>query len=232
MVRDVYNSYNDHHQDVSLACLLALTGSGSEEIPCTDSSGSIVPFVLPEDWVIEWKHFFLFSPADVRLNDARKIDTNIANGLHELKIETVKQFNAATQGAPPQLVSPMNKLPVRTLLRCARMGTPSGQEVAKALGLEPLHSDNEIAPVNSPHYDILKNYGLDKDTPLWYYILKEAELKGKPKGGRLGPVGSRIVADVIVGALRGDPTSYLSVDPNWKPKLELADILAVVSKKY
>ena len=228
MVRDVYDSYNQHHENVSLPCLLALTGFGSRNIACKDSSGSIVPFVLPEDWVIEWKHFFLFSPADVRLNDARKIDTNIANGLHELSIETVKQFNAAIQGAPPQLVSPSNKLPVRTLLRGARMGMPSGQEVAKALGLDPLHPD-EIAPISSPHYDTLKNYGFDTDTPLWYYILKEAELKGSPNGGRLGLVGSRIVADVILGALRADPGSYLSVDPKWQPTLDLADILALVS---
>lgn len=229
MVRDVYNSYNQYHENVSLPCLLALTGSGSQKIPCTDSPRSIVPFVLPEDWVIDWKHFFLSSPPDVRLNDARPIDTSIANGLHELRMETVKQFNTATQGGPPQLVSPANELPVRTLLRSARMGMPSGQEVARALGLSPLQPD-DIAQVNTPHYDTLKKYGFDADTPLWYYILKEAELKGNPNGGRLGVVGSRIVADVILGALRSDPASYFSVDPNWEPTLELADILALVSE--
>ena len=107
------------------------------------------------------------------------------------------------------------------------MGLPSGQDVAKALGFEPLESQNEIAPDNGRDTGTLRNHGLDKDTPLWYYILKEAELKGKPEGGaRLGPVGSRMVGDVIGGALRADPNSYLSIYPNWKPAREIADILA------
>jgi hypothetical protein len=92
-----------------------------------------------------------------------------------------------------------------------------------------LHPQNEIAPDNGRDTEILRNHGLDKDTPLWYYILKEAELKAKPEGGRLGPVGSRIVGDVIGSALRADPSSYLSIDPNWKPKLGIARILELVS---
>jgi hypothetical protein len=52
-------------------------------------------------------------------------------------------------------------------------------------------------------------------TPLWYYILKEAEVLNK--GKKLGPVGGRIVAEVFIGLLYGDPLSYLSVAPNWRP---------------
>jgi hypothetical protein len=98
------------------------------------------------------------------------------------------------------------------------MGLPSGQDIAKALGIKPLSSENEIAPADGPHTDILRTYGLDKDTPLWYYILREAEIS-KTEGTRLGPVGSRIVGEVIVGALRTDPNSYLSINPSWKPTL-------------
>ena len=47
--------------------------------------------------------------------------------------------------------------------------------------------------------------------PLWYYVLKEAEIE--TAGEHLGPVGGRIVAEVLVGLLAGDPLSYLSVDP-------------------
>ena len=43
-------------------------------------------------------------------------------------------------------------------------------------------------------------------TPLWYYLLREAELGG---GESLGPVGGRIVAEVLVGLLQGDPLSYI-----------------------
>jgi hypothetical protein len=57
---------------------------------------------------------------------------------------------------------------------------------------------------------------LSDDTPLWYYILKEAEVAPQ-RGARLGPVGGRIVAEVLIGLLDGDPTSYLRMEPTWKP---------------
>src|SRR5215213_4064884 len=64
----------------------------------------------------------------------------------------------------------------------------------------------------------LGGFGLDLDrsTPLWYYILKEAQVV---EGGiRLGPVGGRIVGEVIVGLLQLDPNSFLSA-PGWRPTL-------------
>ena len=54
-----------------------------------------------------------------------------------------------------------------------------------------------------------------ESTPLFYYILKEAQLR--EDGLRLGPVGARIVAEVFIGLLQLDPDSYLSVQPNWLP---------------
>ena len=61
---------------------------------------------------------------------------------------------------------------------------------------------------------------LDRRTPLWYYILKEAEVR--EDGLRLGPVGGRIVGEVIIGLLQTDPASYLSVNPSWTPTLPKA----------
>jgi hypothetical protein len=64
---------------------------------------------------------------------------------------------------------------------------------------------------------------------LWFYILKESELKAE--GKTLGPVGARIVAELFIGLLQGDPTSYLRQNPNWKPTLgqsqdfKMADLL-------
>jgi hypothetical protein len=34
---------------------------------------------------------------------------------------------------------------------------------------------------------------------------------------RLGPVGGRIVAEVLIGLMLGDPHSFLSQWPTWKP---------------
>ena len=134
-------------------------------------------------------------------------------GLHNLPRATVKLFNAPSPTPVPYQELP---LPVRTLWRGARVGLPSGQDVARALAITPLDSDQEIA--TGSHRDVLIEYGFHEDTPLWYYILKEAEILGK--GRRLGPIGSRIVANVVVDALRADPNSYVSISPDWKPMLD------------
>jgi hypothetical protein len=61
----------------------------------------------------------------------------------------------------------------------------------------------------------LAPFGLERSTPLWYYVLKEAELR--EKGARLGPVGGRIVAETLVGLLELDPNSFLRQKPDWTP---------------
>jgi hypothetical protein len=212
MVRDKY-PYNKAHREISLNELLARTGAG------VGAGGGEIP-VLPSDWKINWCKFFWI---DQMPRSSRGINTTIANGLHSLEHPTLKLFNARTSDESQRpsatgQISPERVLPVRTLWRSARMGLPSGQDAARAMGLKPIN-DNDIAPDNAPHTRVLRAYGFDKDTPLWYYILKEAEMGN---GERLGPVGSRIVANVIVGAVRADPNSYLSVHPAWKPGLPTA----------
>jgi len=59
--------------------------------------------------------------------------------------------------------------------------------------------------------------GWPGETPLWYYILREAAVR--EGGGRLGPVGSLIVGEVLLGVIDGDPSSQRSVDPDWRPSL-------------
>ncbi|MBX3351195.1 MAG: hypothetical protein KF747_20935, partial [Nitrospira sp.] len=66
----------------------------------------------------------------------------------------------------------------------------------------------------------LAPFNMDKSTPLWYYILKEAEVF--ENGLRMGPVGSRIVGEVFIGILKADKDSYLTVNKNWKPTLPSA----------
>jgi hypothetical protein len=63
--------------------------------------------------------------------------------------------------------------------------------------------------------------GWGGEAPLWFYILKEAELSPY-NGERLGPVGGRIMAEVLVGLLQRDPNSYLYLDPSWKPTTPIA----------
>ncbi|TDO30432.1 hypothetical protein EV643_13846 [Kribbella sp. VKM Ac-2527] len=90
---------------------------------------------------------------------------------------------------------------------------PSGQAIAKQLGA-PVLSSADLSELRS--YSL----GLERSTPLWYYVLKEAEVE--EDGLRMGPVGGRIVAEVLIGLLQNDPTSYVAVAPDWRPTLPSA----------
>jgi hypothetical protein len=64
----------------------------------------------------------------------------------------------------------------------------------------------------------LKHYrlGLDESTPPWLYCLKEAEVMAG--GLHLGPVGARVVGEVIIGPLQLDRDSY-AWHSRWRPML-------------
>lgn len=207
MVRHEY-PYNSWHEDAKLVDdLFQRTGFGK--------AGNVP---LPQEWVIGWKHFFkLGTPFSVA--NARKIDTKIAEDLFHLPSPQIRAFSAVPDSRSNFAADPP-ELPVRTMLRGARMGLPTGQDVArKIVELAPktrVLKTNEV--VNGPHEAILERYGFDRETPLWYYILKEAEVIGL--GNRLGPIGSRIVGDVILAALAADPESYVSIaGSDWRPTL-------------
>jgi hypothetical protein len=97
------------------------------------------------------------------------------------------------------------------------MGLPSGQAVARHMQL-PVLSPRDLATGRDGAE--AQAQGLTAETPLWYYLLKEAEVV--EAGRRLGPVGSRILAEVFVGLLQGDPASFLAVEPRWRPTLPAA----------
>ena len=42
-------------------------------------------------------------------------------------------------------------------------------------------------------------------------------------GDALGPVGGRIVAEVLIGIIDADAGSYRAVDPSWRPTLPAAE---------
>jgi hypothetical protein len=58
---------------------------------------------------------------------------------------------------------------------------------------------------------------MDTSTPLFLYILKEAEVL--EDGLRMGPVGARIIGEVFIGLLKEDRAAYLSANPGWTPTL-------------
>ena len=107
----------------------------------------------------------------------------------------------------------LQSLAFRNLKRGQNLGLPAGQDVAKAMGERAL-SGGEIGSSLDP-------------TPLWFYILGEAATIGE--GTRLGPVGGRIVAEVLLGLLELDSKSFLRTDPTWSPpedRRTVGDLLA------
>jgi hypothetical protein len=180
--------------DASLQLLFEFTAKSGN--PATPFPG-LIP-TLPSNWIIDWRRFF-------------DIDSNRKPGLSR----RLDPFLVDPLAALPNVPLP-NSLAVRNLLRGRSLGLPSGQRVAKFMGFKPLTSA-EIASNPGRDVAVAQKFCFDKESPLWYYILKEAQVQNQ--GERLGEVGSRIIAEVFVGLLEGDRSSFLVQNPCWKPTL-------------
>jgi hypothetical protein len=157
---------------------------------------------IPADLVMEWKNILPVDPA-FPARKPRKLDTQLSIPLANLPGSVVP---------PPD---PTVHLAVRNTLRGKRVGLASGQQIAKAMRVTPL--SNTTLGLNGLGNDP----GWGGQAPLWYYILREAELSPY-NAERLGPVGGRIMAEVLVGLLQRDPNSYLYLNAAWKPAPPIA----------
>ena len=129
---------------------------------------------LPANRIIDFDNFFAELPRDSAADPpaliGRAIDTKISASLFQLPIP------GAEGGGD-------NVLGFRNLLRAKFYDMPSGEDVAVAMGFTPLADPT-----------------FPEGTPLWFYILREAE--ETTGGAELGPVGGGIVAEVFVDLLR------------------------------
>lgn len=171
---------------------------------------------LPADWGVQWQFFLPGIGAQAVANlpqPSYKLDATLSHPLGALPASTAGP-ELVSAGFQPEIAQ---SLAVRNLLRGKRLNLPSGQDVAAAMGVTPL-TEQQLFSDTGLGQDVLND--LTGRAPLWYYILKEAEVLGG--GAQLGPVGGRIVAEVLIGLLAGDPLSFLSVAPNWRPTLPAA----------
>lgn len=202
MVRDVYS----HNRVFPAGSGGLATGSLQLLFSFTGLSGNISGELgptgrLPSNWIIDWRRFYDFATPGVPLNASRLIDPFVTPALHDLPGETGN----------------LKSLPFRNLRRGVLLKLPSGQAVATAMKKKiPLTALTPDEIATGPDGVVAKSLGFHKDTPLWYYILKEAQVR--EGGKKLGPLGARIVAEVFVGLLQGDDDSFLNV-PGWKPSL-------------
>jgi nucleoid-associated protein YgaU len=207
MVRDTYD-FNLNFNPASLGLLFTFTAL----------SGELGDFdTLPDNWIIQWERFV--APGGGR-NKARRFDTKLADGL----------FNLQTVTGEVEQPADAANLAVRNLLRGYGLRMPTGQALAKRLGLPALTADElEAAAASTRQAKVLRDSEFLQRTPLWYYLLAEARHDG---GQRLGPVGGTLVAEVLVGLVRRSEDSILR-SPGWVPSLpaakpgrfDLADLL-------
>ena len=163
-----------------------------------------------------------------RLQFAYRIDTSVVTPLSVLP-------ESVASDQPRSLAQ-------RNLLRGFELGLPTGQCVAKAMGVTPLTDDQIVigkavdqpgdGDVRGTVASLPELAAFRGKCPLWTYILAEAATKANvvkvkipvtPEieitTPQLGLVGGRIVAEVFLGMLFGDKESFLSVDPEWIPTI-------------
>jgi heme peroxidase len=155
---------------------------------------------VPVDHAIDWSLQFDV-PGERPAQRAKKIDGRLPSSLIALPHQITGEDDT----------SEYSSLATRDLQRGQAIGLPSGEAVARALGIEPVPAERLGMPADD----------WTDETPLWLYVLKEAE--AVHDGDRLGPVGGRIVGEVLVGIVDADPESFRSADPSWTPTLPAHD---------
>lgn len=166
--------------------------------------------------IVDWAQLFNTS-AGGDFQRAEKLDTLMAGDLLKLPFITNPEDEAS--------------LATRNLLRGNSFLLPGGEKIAERMG----RPADEIELVLKK-IDELSDGGIAEGVPLWLYLLAEAEVVGRVSaagqlvlGEGLGPVGGRIVAEVLIGLLELDPSSYLGSNRNWVPEpayARIGDILA------
>ncbi len=139
---------------------------------------------------------------------AEKLDTQLASDLFELPFIPVTDFQS---------------LATRNLLRGQTYCLPSGENVSRSMGID----EKKIEMVHDSARKIAESYKIDisTGTPLWFYILVEAEQIGRETepgsydtGEGLGPAGAGIVAETLIGIIQSDSRSFLAKNKNWTPE--------------
>lgn len=148
--------------------------------------------------IIEW-HNFANIPPHPAPQSARKIDPLIS-----LDLGTLPVF---LPGSNIPVGALFQHLAQRNLLRGFLLSIPTGQALADGMQTKALTPKELRGPQpNTPIYNAVVAGGFNSATPLWYYILREAEVQ--QGGNRLGSVGSRIVAETLIALVRRDGASY------------------------
>ena len=169
---------------------------------------------LPSNWIADFRRLYDFTEAGrndlavpaTKSNRANRIDTKLS-----VPLETLPGFPPAG-----------DNLAFRNLTRATMVNLATGQQMArfltgKAVSLTRLTNSQIRDGKNGVTLDALTQQQRDaliQNTPLWFYILREAELNQ----GRLTGVGARIVVETFHRAMEGSRFSIVR-DTSWRPTL-------------
>ena len=169
---------------------------------------------LPSNWIADFRRLYDFGEANRpglvvpanQFNRAMRIDTRLADPLKDL----------------PGFAAAEDNLAFRNLTRAKMVNLATGQQMAtflknKGVTLTRLTNAQIRDGSNGATLGGLTQAQRDAlltNTPLWFYILREAEFNA----GRLKGVGARIVAETFHRAIEGSQTSIFT-DPSWRPTL-------------
>jgi hypothetical protein len=202
MVRDVY-PWNVHNEapPLALSDLLKFSGHGGNL-----GNNPALPSTLAADF----RRLFDMRDAGLAAGPAplivaRRIDVRLTAPLDTLLPGT---FDASQAPADPL----ESDLAFRNLIRAQMVKLATGQDMAKKLGVKAL-DPQEIAGSDGLG-EALGPRGVEH-TPLWVYVLREAELHGH----RLHGTGARIAAETIHRAIEGSRVSLFRDSPGWQPTL-------------
>jgi Animal haem peroxidase len=163
----------------------------------------------PTNWLLDWRQFF--PGLGSKPQTAMAIDASLSDQLLIGPAQT-----------------PLAELNLKRGFRHYKL--PSGQAVAARMGLPALSAAKLKSGVGG---DVVKKFGIATQTPLWFYLLKEAEVK--TGGKHLGPIGAAIVAEVFVGLMKDDPESVLTSPtpelPSQDGKFKIADLFKFIEAK-
>ena len=186
-------------------------------------------------WIADWRRMYDFPAAgkpglaapDSGVNMAMRLDTRLTNPLAALPPSTFDGDDST-----PQLA---RNLAFRNLTRANMVRLASGQQMVtklKSVGVNvaPLTRAQIIngnGGAKLDHLTAAEKTAVANRTPLWFYILREAELNN----GRLKGVGARIVAETFHRAMESSRFSIVRT-PTFKPTLgprkgtfEMTDLL-------
>jgi hypothetical protein len=187
-------------------------------LPQLDDPESGTVDTLPTNWIVDFRRLYDFTEAGRPDLAVPAGAGNVTKRIDTLLVDPLAQLPAGTFGGRGTEIPPVQRnLAFRNLTRAGMVRLASGQQMAALLGVTPLTTaqilDGDRGAVLTGLSDE-QRATVAENTPLWFYVLREAELGG----GRLGPVGGRIVAEVFHRAMEGSRTSIVR-DPAWRPTL-------------